>query len=961
MRAREVFPRMALTVPAFLGGLLLALPPNAAADENGAEFFEKRIRPVLVERCYECHSAQSKKLKGGLRLDTREGMAQGGDSGAAVVPGNPEESLLIKSVRRLDKDLSMPPKKALEESEVADLVAWVKMGAPDPRAALDQAEAPPEKPPYDFAAARRQWAFHKPAPVTPPAIGQAWGRNPVDAFILQKLEEKGIAPAPAADRRTLLRRVTFDLIGLPPTPAEVADFLADQSPDAFGKVVERLLASPRYGERWARHWLDVVRYTDSLDTRGFGGASDVAEAWRYRDWVVSAFNRDLPYDQFVTQQIAGDLLEEPSAASFDPAKIVATGMYAIGNWGTGDADKEKVYTDIVDDQIDVTGRAFLGLTLACARCHDHKFDPIPTADYYGLAGIFFSSHILDQFAAKTAGENPMRIPLLSPAENAKREAAKRRLPEIDAKLANVLRPLTEESRSGAGNSELIGWRLPGADNPSLTINPGDHDVTRGTVKVLARSVVLHPGPHSAVSAIWRTPEAGTVRISAHFFDADPHCGDGIEWAICQSGKTLASGVLEKGKSAEFAYEETAIEKGGLLALVVRPRANYSCDSTRVEWSIRAQDGRIWDLKEALLKDGGKNLDNAWAICAGEGTVFGDSMPELASLIAERRPLAQALTPPPECHGFREGGIPKTAYEGFHDAHIHVRGRYDRLGPLTPRHLPVLLAGENQAPIRDGSGRLALARWVASPENPLTARVMINRIWQHHFGEGIVRTPNNFGKLGTPPTHPELLDWLAGEFVKSGWSIKAMHRLICNSATYQQSSSSADAPRDPDNLLFGRQNRRRLEAEALRDAMLFTAGRLDDLEGGPSVRDLLAPRRTLYITTIRADRATYQMLFDAADPTSIVEKRTESTVAPQALWLLNHPFSLAQSKALAQRAKSVGPDDSARVHWLYQSLYARPPSLQETAIGLRAVAGGDDAAWEAYCQILFCSNEFSYID
>jgi hypothetical protein len=961
MAFRGVISAIALTVPAFLSGLWLALPQHAAADENGTEFFEKRVRPVLVERCYECHSAQAKKLKGGLRLDTRAGLSAGGDSGAAIVPGNPEESLLIKSVRRLDKDLSMPPKSALDESQVADLITWVKMGAPDPRATTDHADAPPEKPPYDFIAARRQWAFHKPEPVTPPATDSVWVRNPVDAFILKKLQEKGIAPAPAADRRTLLRRVTFDLIGLPPTPAEIADFLADPSPDAFEKVVERLLASPRYGERWARHWLDVVRYTDSLDTRGFGGESDVADAWRYRDWAASAFNRDLPYDQFVTQQIAGDLLEEQPGAAFDPAKIVATGMYAIGNWGTGDADKEKVYTDIVDDQIDVTGRAFLGLTLACARCHDHKFDPIPTADYYGLAGIFFSSRILDKFAAKTAGENPMRIPLLSPAELAKRGAAKKRLPEIDAQLAHVLRPLAEENRDGAGNAGLIGWRLPGADNPSLTINKSDHDVTRGTVKVPARSVLLHPGPHSAVSAVWRSPEAGTVRISARLSDADPHCGDGIEWAVCQSGKTLASGVLEKGKSAEFVYEEAVVTKDELLALVVRPRANYSCDSTRVEWSIRSQDGRVWDLKEALLKEGGKNLDGAWAICAGEGTVFADSASEAGPLVAERQSLVEALTPPPECHGLREGGILQTAYEGFHDARIHIRGRYDRLGPLTPRHLPVLLAGENQPPIRDGSGRLALARWISSPDNPLTARVMMNRIWQHHFGEGIVRTPNNFGKLGTPPTHPELLDWLAGEFVNSGWSIKAMHRLICNSSTYQQASSSAAAARDPDNLLFGRQNRRRLEAEALRDAMLFTAGQLDLREGGPSVRDLMAPRRTFYITTIRADRATYQMLFDAADPTAIVEKRTESTVAPQALWLLNHPFSLAQARALAKRAQPAGLDDSARVRWLYQSLYARAPTGQEIAIGLRAVADGDDAAWQAYCQILFCANEFTYID
>jgi len=946
-----------LSIFAVLCVTLLCRPQVRAADETGTEFFEKRIRPLLVDRCYQCHSANAKKLKGGLRLDTREGWNTGGDNGAAIVPGKPEESLLIKSVRRVDKDLSMPPKEALSDTEVADLEAWVKMGAPDPRVNDHTAQAP-----YDFAAARNQWAFHKPADVAPPLVkNAAWVKTPVDAFILKKLEDKAMNPAPPADPRALLRRVTFDLIGLPPTPEEVASFLADHSSDAFSKVVDRLLASPRYGERWARHWLDVVRYTDSLDTRGFGGGGDVAQAWRYRDWVADAFNRDLPYDQFVTQQVAGDLLPRPEGAPFDPGKIIATGMYAIGNWGTGDADKEKVYTDIVDDQIDVTGRAFLGLTLACARCHDHKFDPIPTADYYGLAGIFFSSRILDQFAAKTAGEAPMRIPLLSKEELAKRDAVKKRIAEIDAHLADGLHPFTEQKKEVGGKPGLISWRTPGVDNPSLAINTADQEAVITTVTFPPRSVIVHPGPTSPVTAAWLSPDGEPVRVSIRVTDADPHCGDGIEWALQSPGKTLGTGVLAKGKSAEFSCDNVEVPKGAMLQLIVRPRATYQCDSTRVDFKVFAADGRKWDLEDAMLHGAAPHAGDVWRVGGGEGAKMSENSPELAQLNAERTQLQQALTPPPECHGFRDGGIPKTSYEGFHDAQIHVRGRYDRLGPLVPRHVPVLLAGDNQPPVGEGSGRLALAHWLASPENPLTARVLVNRIWQHHFGEGIVRTPNNFGKLGAPPTHPELLDWLANEFVKSGWSIKAMHRLICNSAAYQQSSSCADATGDPDNLLFGRQNRRRLEAESLRDAMLFTAGDIDLAQGGPSVRDLMAPRRTFYITTIRADRATYQMLFDAADPTAIVEKRTESTVAPQALWLLNHPFALAQARALSQRARANAGDDEARIRWLYEALYSRPPENAEIAIGKRALGSGSDAAWDAYCQILFCANEFTYLD
>ena len=711
--------------------LLLPLLSLAALSDAGAaiapqdaEFFETKVRPMLVERCFECHS-HDKKIKGGLALDSRSGWEKGGDTGPAVVPGKPEESLLIKAIRHEDKDLAMPPKKKLSDKEIATLTEWVKMGAPDPRQVVAKIGG------MTAEEAKAWWAFQP----LPTASAESLLPSRIDDFIAARLGKAGLAPAPRADKRTLVRRVTFDLIGLPPTPEEVAAFLADDAPGAFSRVVERLLASPRYGERWARHWLDVVRYTDSLDTRGFGGEGDVAEAWRYRDWVTRSFNRDLPYDQFIEQQVAGDMMLRQPGAAFDPDKLIATGMYAIGNWGNGDADKEKAHTDIVDDQIDVTGRAFLGLTLACARCHDHKFDPITTADYYGLGGIFFSSHILNQFAPKTAGEKIMRISLLSPAEQEK--------------------------------------------------------------------------------------------------------------------------------------QRTTIER------------------------------QIAEVDEALSED----------------------PTDITALESERRHLNGELKAFPACHGLQEGGIPKTAYEGFHDAHIHVRGRYDRLGDSVPRHFPVILAGENQPPIREGSGRLELAHWLASPQNPLTARVMVNRIWQHHFGEGLVRTPNNFGKLGTAPTHPELLDWLAAEFIRSGWSIKAMHRLIVNSATYQRSSTSSSASSDPDNLLFARQNRRRFEAESLRDAMLSVSGSLDLKEGGPSIRDLTAPRRTLYITTIRADRATYQMLFDAADPTAIVEKRIESTVAPQALWLLNHPLVLAQARALAARARNAASADADRVRWLYETLYS----------------------------------------
>ncbi|MBU6401956.1 MAG: DUF1549 domain-containing protein, partial [Verrucomicrobia bacterium] len=387
---------------------------NAA---DGIEFFETRIRPVLVERCYPCHSANAGKLKGGLRLDSRDGVLKGGDNGPVLVPGHAEKSRLIAAIQYQNDDLRMPPPKRgkLSAAQIADFVAWVSMGAPDSRTTpvAGPVRAVPADSPYDFVAARKLWAFRRPqAPPLPRVKNRRWPKSPIDRFILAKLEANHLTPSPRADKRTLLRRATFDLIGLPPTPAEIDAFLNDRSPDAFAKVLDRLLASPHYGERWARHWLDVVRYTDSFDARGIGGEADVPAAYRYRDWVVDAFNRDLPYDQFVIDQFAGDILATNAPGRFDTNALIATGVMAIGEWGTGDADKEKMMTDIVADQIDVTGRAFLGLTLGCARCHDHKFDPIPTADYYSLAGIFFSSHILPSPGLKTAGSPVLRIPLV---------------------------------------------------------------------------------------------------------------------------------------------------------------------------------------------------------------------------------------------------------------------------------------------------------------------------------------------------------------------------------------------------------------------------------------------------------------------------------------------------------------------------------------------------------------------
>jgi hypothetical protein len=970
---------------------LAALWPSPAqagdASTSDGDFFEKRIRPLLVDRCYKCHSAHSEKLKGDLLLDTKEGMLKGGESGKpALVPGDAEKSLLIEAVRYLNEDLKMPPPKEgkLTDSQIGDLAVWVKMGAPYPGSGAPGVTVVADKSAYNYDEARKWWSFQPvSSPPAPRVKNVAWVMSPVDQFILAKLEEKKLPPAPPADKRTLIRRATFDLIGLPPTPQDIEAFVADKSPDAFAAVVDRLLASPHYGERWARHWLDVVRYTDSFDARGIGGEADVPEAWRYRDWVVNAFNRDLPYDQFVVQQLAGDILATNEPGRFEAGQIVATGVMAIGEWGIGDADKEKMLTDIVDDQIDVTGRAFLGLTLGCARCHDHKFDPIPTEDYYSLAGIFFSSHILPRPGAKTAGSPVLRIPLASAAELDERKAKEARAAALDreVKAMNGAVLLTRATHGANNNPALTTLNLSdGPDLPSAVANSGDVQLEFITITLPPRSVAVHPSPDRAAAAAWQSPVRGTVEVRGRVADADDKCGNGIEWVLYHGRKVIASGRIDNGGRQEIKPVAVEVSTGELIQLAILARdRDHSCDTTVVELEVHERDGdrRSWRLPDDVVSDfASKANTGAWRFLAFQGeppaTLTQDelSAQEKEALRQKQQELTklreELARPLPVAHGLQEGGVPESAYAGIHDAQVHIRGRYDRLGKLVPRRLPRVLVGENQVPITEGSGRLQLARWIASSANPLTARVMVNRLWQHHFGEGLVRTPNNFGKLGERPTHPELLDFLARRFIDSGWSIKAMHRAIMLSAAYQQSSvPSEDVLRaDPENRLFGRMNRRRLEAEPLRDGLLAIAGDLDLRMAGPSIRDLNNSRRTLYLMTIRSDRSNYRMLFDAPDPVSIAEKRIDSTVAPQALFLLNHPSVLRATEDLVRWIRAEGDaDDQARIEKLYRLLYGRPPVADEVKLGLRSLvsAGDATAAWERYCQVLLCANEFVYVD
>lgn len=936
------------------------------------EFFETNIRPALQEHCADCHSAAGGKVKGGLDLDTRAGWEKGGETGPAIVPGDPESSLLITAVRRMDKDLAMPPKKELPRRVVEHFITWVKMGAPDPRAghtASTPATSASERPSFDLAEARKQWAFRPPERAAVPTVKlTSWPQNEVDRFLLSAMESRGLEPAPLATPEVLLRRLTYDLTGLPPTSQEVQAFIEAariERPKAVTETVERLLRSPHYGEKWGRHWLDVVRYADSLDARGQGKEGDILDAWRYRDWVVQSFNHDLPYDEFIRQQVAGDILA--AREGWDPDKVVATGMYAIGNWGNGDSDKLKVHTDIVDDQIDVTTRAFMGLTLACARCHDHKFDPLSTADYYAMAGFFFSSHILDKFAHPTAGEKIMRIPLLSPQEQSRREALQQRLAAVDAELNQGLMPFDSQETPVKGAVDVVSLNRKSAPNPSLLVNRSGREARFSTITLPPGAVSVHPGPKSAVTLAWRAPEDITINLQATLADADAHCGDGIEWVARAGEREVSRGTLANGGTAKFEATEVTLPKGSLLALTILRGREYTCDTTAVNLRLSSTDGRAWDLSRDFATSSKTATEQGWLICEGEGSQLITERAPDSPLVKEQASLRNELADfdAAMCHGLREGGIPGTKYEGYHDAQIHVRGSYARLATLQRRGFPALLSNTQPSALQ-GSGRLDLARWIASPQHPLTARVMVNRIWQHHFGRGIVATTNNFGKLGTPPSHPELLDWLAHRFMDNGWSIKSMHRLVCTSSAYQQASIPGETTLrlDPDNAFFTRQHRIKLTAEELRDTLLVAGGNLDRTVGGISVKDLQVPRRTLYFTAVRSDRSSFRMLFDGADPNTVVEARNDSVVAPQALWLLNHPFALEQASKLAQRLPVESKQDPAKgVTWLYHELFFRAPSPAEVNLAVQLI-GGDQttpASWETLCHALMCSNEFLFVD
>ena len=874
--------------------VLLALAVNAvmgaaAAPTEALEFFEKRVRPLFAEHCYECHSASAKKLKAGLRLDARASILRGGESGPAVMPGQPDDSLLLKAVRYHDKDLQMPPPqngqaRKLADAQIADLAEWVRLGAPMPEPLPGPNAAVPAQP---------HWAFLPPQnPPVPKVKNKAWAKTDLDRFVLTKLEAAKLRPAPLADRRTLLRRATFDLTGLPPTLSEVDAFLADKAPDAFARVVERLLASPRYGERWGRQWLDVARYAD---TKGYVYGREerfFVHAWTYRDWVVRAFNEDLPYDRFLLLQLAADQMVPEGSPDLAAMGFLTGGRRFIG-----------VTRDIIDDRIDVVTRGTMGLTVACARCHDHKYDPIPTRDYYSLYGVFDSGEekLISLGPKPEDKEFVQRATKLADTMKKRRTQAEARL---RARVGDYL----------AAQLELQKYPEEGFDQILA-----DGDLIPASVRRWRDFLHRTRDSFDPIFAPWHALAKLPIETFATKAEAT------LDDLRTRTSPPLNPLVARAFATPPKTMREVAERYGTLFADMEQQRKTPPLDPATERLARFLDDPRSpTSVPDTAII----NNDTFFPTSACE---------ELWKLQGEvDRWLIKASSPAPHA-------LVLLDREPERNPRVFIRGNPARQGEEVPRQFPLIVAGAQRKPFQHGSGRLELAQAITSADNPLTARVMVNRIWQGHFGAGLVRTPSDFGLRAEPPSHPELLDWLAQRFIAEGWSVKRLHRLILLSAVYQQGGEAS--PRaletDPDNRLLSHFPRARLNFEQMRDAMLAVSGELDASLGGKASELFTAPhqRRTLYGLVDRRFLPGTFRIFDFANPDLSIAQRHATTVPQQSLFFLNHPFVAGRAKALAARADATA-SSAERVKRLYRDVYQRDPTTKETAQALRFVAAAE---------------------
>jgi mono/diheme cytochrome c family protein len=963
-RALRTWLRMAAAaVVFFAAGHACAENPSPVTPEQ-ERFFEEKVRPLLAANCWDCHGA--KKQESGLRLDSRSAAIDGGDSGErAVVPGDPDRSLLVKAINHVG-EYHMPPKRKLADDQIDALTQWVKEGLPWP--AASQPMAQDKLPPADLAKAHREnhWAYQPvKRPELPLQIQNSKFRiqSAIDAFVVSKLSEKGLTPSPEANRRTLIRRLSFDLVGLPPEPEEVDAFLADKSPDAYERVVDRLLASPRFGERWARHWLDVARYGD---TKGYAFQQErrYPYAYTYRDYVIRALNADLPYDEFILEQLAADQLP---IAQQDKTRLAALGFLTTGR-------KFNNRNDDIDDQIDVVSRGLLGITVACARCHDHKYDAIPTEDYYSLYGVFGSC------------TEPAELPLIAePEATAEYQKFETELNKLKAEVEKFVADKHKEfldqtrrqsadylARVAAGPSDTIAARLP-----FMSLDP--KDLRPRLLERWRRYIDDTAKPEHPVLGLWhdllkvpsdqfaeKSPPALAAWLAKPAGTSPGQCNPLVQAAFAAEAPMARMDVPRiYGKLLTTAYEQWLDAGGNDEALKKLPE-----DARQLAEMLLGKDSPTDVAKD----DTRQFLDRAGRNKFQELQKKVESY-QVTSPLAPARAMVVVDQPKPM------------------EPRVLVRGNPARPGNVVPRQFLLVLAGEGRKPFAEGSGRLELARAITSPDNPLTRRVIVNRLWMHHFGEPLALSPSDFGVRSERPSHPELLDELATRLLEAGWSLKALHREMVCSATYRQGSGfrvqgsvektsepSALKPEprplnplsvDPENRLLWRMNRRRLELEAMRDTLLAVAGRLDTALYGRAVELTKAPfprRRAVYEFIDRQDLPNFYRVFDIASPDQSSPRRPRTTVPQQSLFLMNSPFAIEQAQALAARpevAKAVSDDQ--KISSLYRLVLNRSPDSDELAIGRQFIASAVPSnesklsAWEQYAQLLLLTNEVMYVD
>ena len=896
-------------------------PVMDPAKASSPEWFEEKIRPLLAARCFECHTDDK---SGGLRLDSREAMLLGGESGSAIEPGKPDESLLIQAVRRVPKVSAMPKKAAkLKDEEIEALVEWVRAGAPWPAAQAGESRPAPSASRSMITPEKRAyWAFLALRKTPVPAVKDAsWPRTDIDRFLLARLERDGLHPMAPADKLTLIRRVTLDLTGLPPTPEEVDAFERDTSPAAFSKVVDRLLASPRYGETWGRMWLDVARYGEddyrSLDPQR-RGLNPYPNAYLYRDWVIKAFNDDLPYDRFVTAQLAADQFEPGERVRHLPA----LGFLGLGPWYYDNGAVEITRADERNDRVDAVSRGLLGLTVACARCHDHKYDPIPTKDYYSMAGVFLNTEyheypmapksVVDQYKADEKTIEKKETLLGEYLQNESRQLGETLVFQASRYMQAAFQVMGEkkEDKVKVVESEKLDFELfdrwlrflakPPVYYPYL--KPWQEMIAKGGTKeqakkladdfqkqlvdvVLARKDVRAQNEIIAAKALPTNKPKEPANLPNEFITNDDFCpGCGLELKSLPTEQTnLYNDVFQEDLDAMPAPGQPG--KPALLSF------------------------RGWGLERQLGPDRRALIE----ALRSDIETMRKALPDKFAYV----------------HGVRD--LPGRPPENLK---VNLRGSVYRLGDEAPRGFLSVLSPNPEAPLKfnTGSGRLELARTVLA--QPLAMRVIVNRIWKGHFGTGLVDTPSNFGINGERPSHPELLDYLAQYFIDHGMSIKALHREILRSAAYRMSGahSQANAEKDAGNRLYWRANRPRMSAEQIRDSVLFVSGSLKTTMGGPSVT--LTPsttRRTVYGRVSRYKLDEYLQLFDYPSPSQTAEKRFSTNVPLQRLFFMNSEFMQQQAERLAERVGGE-PTEEARIQKAYRLIFGRPATAEEMQAG-----------------------------